>query len=77
MSEFEWKSCENKDGNVPCEIPAHVSYVWPGQPRKYACLLHADGIARVAHAIGLPMHFEKYEGGIVRSSPSLAEGNQL
>jgi len=36
-----------------CGEPANFRYTWPGKDEAFACIDHANGIARVAQAIGL------------------------
>lgn len=38
-----------------CGMYAAVRYTWPGKEESFACPIHAQGIANVSAAIGLPL----------------------
>ena len=36
-----------------CPHPANYRYTWPGRNEAYICTIHAEGLKRVANAMGL------------------------
>ena len=40
-----------------CTNEAYYRYTWPGKDESLACVIHAQGIKKVASAIGLHLQF--------------------
>ena len=44
-----------------CTAPANFRYTWPGRDEAFICQAHAEGLKRVANAMGLNLQLIEIE----------------